>query len=208
MNKTQILLIFTIALILGLISGFLNLPIWFAMIALCMIVLPMSLYPTLNSLYFTKDINYVEKFLVERRKQPIYRFYYALANDNKADLEEALEILKKKYKNNPHWLAVFEIAYALHVNHLLSVKEKIGDIKQKDIRDYYEALVSVEQGDFEGAMKTENLMKKVWMKESILASIAMKKGLKEEANTHKQSAIEHAKGIQRYILVKEQENKK
>ncbi|KAA0549276.1 hypothetical protein FZW96_05020 [Bacillus sp. BGMRC 2118] len=207
MNKTQMLLNFIIALLLGLISGYYDFPLWITLIILSIILLPMNLYPIINSLYLTKDHDKVEKFLIQRKKQPMYMFYYALANDNKEESEDALERLRSRYKQNPHWKAVFEVAYALHFHSLLSVKEKIGDIKQKDARDYYEALVSIEQGDSEAAIEAVNPMKKQWMKESILAAVAKKKGMREEARNHENAAIEHAKGIQRYILVKVQEHR-
>lgn len=207
MQKTQILLIFMISVFFGMIGGFMELPFWIMMVAIFIVVIPISLYPIINSLYLTININKVEQFLVKRKKQPVYRYYYSLANRDREETDEALKVLMEKYKNNPHWKAVFEVAYAAHFNNLLSVKNQINDIKQKEIRDYYSALVLVEQQDFENARILSNQLKKAWMKESVLAVIAKNRGRDEEALNHKNKAIEHARGLQRYILMKEQENK-
>lgn len=200
-------MIFTISVIFGIIGGFMELPFWIMMVAIFIAVIPISLYPIINSLYLTLDINKVDQFLVKRKKQPVYRYYYALANRDLVETDEALKVLLEKYKNNPHWKAVFEVAYASHFNNLLSVKNQINDIKQNEIRNYYEALVLVEQQDFENGRILSNQLKKVWMKESVLALIARKSGRDEEARKHENTAIEHARGLQRYILVKVKENK-
>lgn len=70
------------------------------------------------------------------------------------------------------------------------------------MKSYYLALINIEERQFNAAWQWIERLNKKWMKEALLAEIALKKEEKDVAKKHAKSALKHTKGIQYYILKK------
>jgi hypothetical protein len=196
----QYLLLFVLCVVIGLVAGFYSLPFPILIPILIFLVTIVFLVPLLNNLYMTKNMDGVEKFLKARLNQPLFSFYYFLANNQMEEAFDALQLVLKKYRA-PQYQAAYKLAYALGRNDLSSEQESLEQMKHKQLKLYYEGLLAVEKGDFRTAQEKANEASKPWMKEVILAKIHGKQGNEEEEKSHIEKAISLTRGVQRYLLM-------
>jgi len=201
LNRKQITTIVVFAVLLGLIGAVIDFPFWVLLIITLIVTGMVSYFPVVMNLYVTKDMNKVEAFLQERLNQPVFHFYYALANEDDFQVEKALRSVLEKYKLK-HYQAVYTVTYKAYKGRLSEVRELLGKIKQPALRFYYEALLAIEVGELEGASKLVAEQKKPWMREIIAAEIAENRGEQKKATLHQHSAVELTRGLQRYLIVK------
>nr|WP_106779812.1 hypothetical protein [Lysinibacillus timonensis] len=148
-------------------------------------------------LYGTKNMKKVEKFLEGKRNEPIYAFVYAQANGTKEEQLASIEgILKKYTQQNVQYHYRF-IREMLNKDYTAALEEA-DHIGKEPIMSYSKALVFATQGNKEQAL-TYHLPNK-WMSEAILATIAKVENNEADFKTHKENAIQAARGIQRYVI--------
>ncbi|WP_421383726.1 hypothetical protein ACOJQI_03850 [Bacillus salacetis] len=201
LSKKQYILIIIAAILLGFLTDILQIPFWKTAVLIFLTVTLIIYVPFVWYMYFSRNTGNTGEYLKRRTRQPILQFYFSLANSETDQMEEALSILKKKYKS-PQMTAVFTVAYAAHQENLAAVKESIQHIKDLSARQYYEALLKVEEGQWDDAGKLASTLKKEWMKEAVKAELLHKKGEADAAKVHESKAIDLTKGMQRYILEK------
>ncbi|WP_108671668.1 hypothetical protein [Peribacillus acanthi] len=197
----QYVLLFIMSIAIGLIAGFYSIPFQTLIPILIIMVALIFSIPLINHLYVTKNIGSVEKFLKARFKQPLFAFYYFLANHQMEEAHDALLLVLKKYRA-PQYQAAYKLAYALGKNDLSSEHESLDQLKHKHLKLYYEGLLAVEIGDLSTAQKKANEATKPWMKEVILAKIQGHQGKKQEELKHMDKAISLTRGLQRFLLIK------
>ncbi|MDP5277184.1 hypothetical protein [Chengkuizengella axinellae] len=162
-------------------------------------VMMMSIIPNFITIYFTKDMGRVSKYL-EKSKNPIYNFYYAIANDNEIEVENALKKIDKKYKNTK-WSSLFRVLHAHYKRDFAFIHNQLNNIKIKSFKAYYESLIEIENGNFKKAQDMAINLSKPWMVKVVLSELSIKKGDIEEAKMHLDKAIEMTRGMQRYSLI-------
>ncbi|MGM0846244.1 MAG: hypothetical protein ACQEUT_14805 [Bacillota bacterium] len=200
-SRNQYVFIFILAISLGVLTAIWQMSFWITALLISLSVTLIVYVPFVWFMYFSKDAEKIGYYLEKRTKQPILQFYCSLANSDEKQAEEAMQLLKKKYKS-PNMSAIFTVAYAAHQDKLSTVKDDILLIKDHSARQYYEALLKIEEGHWEEAEEMSSTLKKPWMRDSVKAEVLYKKGLSEQAAAHKTNAIQLTKGIQRYLLVK------
>lgn len=151
--------------------------------------------------FYTKDIKKAEQFLLNNKKTPVFYFYYSLVNQLDEDLEIALTVLKAKYKQKAKQ-ALFTVPYALYKKDVATAKEDLSFIKHDKYKRYYEALLSISEEKLEHAKATANNLSTPWMKEVVLAQVALKEGNERLGQQHIQKALQLSKGIQKYTIWK------
>jgi Ca2+/Na+ antiporter len=201
LSKKQYFLIIILAILLGVFTAIWQIPFWRTAVLIFLSVTLIIYVPFVWYMYFSTNTESTGEYLKRRTRQPIIQFYYSLANSETAQMEEALSLLKKKYKA-PQMTAVFTVAYAAHQENLAAVKESIQLIKDVSARQYYEALLKIEEGQWEYAVEMIPVLQKSWMKEAVKADLLRKKGETETAELHESKAIDLTKGMQRYLLEK------
>jgi hypothetical protein len=70
------------------------------------------------------------------------------------------------------------------------------------IREYYQALIFIEEGKFQEALSIAEKINSSWMKHTIEAEVDLKEGNEEKAKTKAKQAISETKGLQKYALYK------
>ncbi|MGD6801250.1 hypothetical protein [Rossellomorea aquimaris] len=200
-SKTQYISIIILAISLGVLTAIWQINFWMTAIMIFLSVTLIVYIPYVWYMYFSQNTEKIGSYLNQRTKQPIIQFYCSLADSDERGAEEALHLLKKKYKS-PNITAIFTVAYAALENRLSTVRDDILLIKDSSVRQYYEALLKVEEGHYEEAEEMSSTLTKPWMGESMKAELLQKKGLSEQAAVHETKAIELTKGMQRYLLVK------
>ncbi|MGF2614838.1 hypothetical protein FZC84_08310 [Rossellomorea vietnamensis] len=200
-SKKQYIFIIILAISLGVLTAIWQISFWVTALMISLSVTLIVYAPFVWYMYFSKDAGKIGYYIEQRTKQPILQFYSSLANSDEEQASEALHLLKKKYKS-PNMTAIFTVAYAAHQNRLSAVKEDILMIKDPSVRNYYEALLKIEEGDWSEAEEMSSTLTKPWMRESVKASLLHEKGMPGQAHAHEERAIELTNGMQRYLLVK------
>ncbi|WP_066052737.1 DUF2892 domain-containing protein [Robertmurraya korlensis] len=201
LSRSQFSIIFGVAIVLGVIAALVDIPFWILIVVILFVTAAVSYLPIMFNLYITNDMKKVERFLEDRANQPIFHFYYAMANDDDFQIERALRDVREKYKKG-HYYTVYTVTYAAYKGKLVEERDLIAQIKQPTLRLYYEGLLAIEDGDLERAEQLVREQKKPWMREAILAEASAKRGNQELTIKHQQEAIRLTKGLQRFLLVK------
>jgi NOL1/NOP2/fmu family ribosome biogenesis protein len=204
LSRLQFSIILGLAIVLGMIIALVDFPFWMLIIAILLITAIVAYLPMIMNLYMTEDMKKVERFIEARLNQPVFHFYYALANEDAFQVEKALREVRDKYKKE-YYHAIYSVTYAAYKGKLVDEKEAIAQIKQPALRRYYEALLAIEEGELERASELAKEQRKPWMKEAILAGVANKRGERDLEIKHQQEAIRLTRGLQRYLLVKKYE---
>jgi hypothetical protein len=201
LSKIQYFLIISLAILLGVLTAIWQIPFLFTAVLIFLSVTLIVYVPFVWYMYFSKNTESTGKYLQQRTKQTILQFYYHLANSHVEQMEETLILLKKKYKS-PQMTAMFTVPYAAQQENLASAKESIPLIKDLSARQYYEALLKVEERQWDDVETMIPALQKEWMKEAIKSELLQKKGESAAANVHESKAISLTKGMQRYLLEK------
>ncbi len=201
LSRSQFTIILGFAIVLGTIAALVDIPFWILIVMILFITAAVSYLPIMINLYITDNMSKVERFLEARLNQPIFHFYYALANEDDFQVEKALRDVREKYKKG-HYYTIYSVTYAAYKGKLVEEKNVIAQIKHPALRLYYEGLLAIEEEELEHALQLANEQKKPWMKEAILAEVAGKRGERDLEIQHQQEAIRLTHGLQRYLLVK------
>ncbi|WP_391557786.1 DUF2892 domain-containing protein [Robertmurraya sp.] len=201
LSRSQFSIILGFAIVLGVIAALVDIPFWILIVVILLITAAVSYLPIMMNLYITDDMKKVERFLEARLNQPIFHFYYALANEDIFQVEKALRDVREKYKK-AHYYMIYSVTYAAYKGKLVEERDSIAQIKQPALRLYYEGLLAIEEEELERASQLASEQKKPWMKEAILAEVAVNRGNHELTIQHQQEAIRLTHGLQRYLLVK------
>ncbi len=156
------------------------------------------LFEMIYTLYGTKNMKKVEKFLESKKSEPIYALILLQANGSMDEQLRTIEDILKKYpKNYIHHNYRF-IREMLNKNYDTALNEA-EKIEKEPFMSYCKALVYATQGNKEQALDFP--LPKKWMSEAILATLAKVDNNQKSYETHKENAIEAARGIQRYGLI-------
>ncbi|OHR63603.1 hypothetical protein HMPREF3291_16205 [Bacillus sp. HMSC76G11] len=199
----QHVLFYSFVFLLCFLLGFIQAP--FYLIAL-LLIFSMSwyMYIQISPILFSKDVHKSEKFILKHQKNPMYQFYYAIANNLDDEAEAALAKFNAKYKNS-HRQALINTSFALYRKDVSEAKKHVVSIKPPVYRTYYEALIAAQSRQYDAAKRLAEQLPKGWMKESVLAEISQKQGNRASAKQHAESAYEQTRGLQRYLIYKNNE---
>nr|WP_309098329.1 hypothetical protein [Fredinandcohnia onubensis] len=200
----RVAVLFGVALLLGVLLGFLELGQPTSMIISMIVIVVLGTYLFIYPIYWEKNVRKIESYLEKRRKNPAFKLYYGMGNRIDQDVQEATVALLRKYKD-PARRALFKTLHALYEDDILRVKKDIEDIHPPQYKAYYQAIVAVEEGKLEQAAEFGNQVKSEWMKHALASGIAKKKGDHGEYVAEIQKAYEKTRGMQRYIIYKQYE---
>lgn len=204
LSRLQFSIILGFAIVLGVMAALVDYPFWILLVAILLLTAIVAYLPMIMNLYITEDMKKVEKFIEARLNQPVFHFYYALANEDDFQVEKALREVRDKYKK-PYYYAVYSVTYAAYKGKLIEEKEGIAQIKQPALRLYYQGLLAIEEGELDRGSQLAKEQRKPWMKEAVLAGVANKRGERDVEIKHQQEAIRLTRGLQRYLLVRRYE---
>lgn len=164
-------------------------------------ILLVVLYPMLHTILFETNISKIERFLLKNKKNPNLYMIYALANELDEEVRGLTEKLLQKYKNRSRQ-AMYTVGKALYFKDIEEAKLHINQISQLSYRLYYQSIILIEEGDFDGAVKMIEEVSTKWMKDALLAELEKKRNNLPNAKKYANQAKLHSKGLQRYLLHK------
>lgn len=204
---------FIIAVVLAVFLLFLlertvNINLWIQLVIIYIVMVAFLLLPTFNILYFTRDGKKVEKFLVRNKKNPYYRFIYAIAHKQEKGIIHSYRKLLRTNSYKKHF-PLLTIIFSVFFKNTIGLEEEIAKLTNQNTKNYYTLRLMIENKESNNIEESLSLVKNRWMKESLLAEIALKKGERLQAKEHLQYALQFSRGLPHYLLEKElQELKK
>jgi hypothetical protein len=157
--------------------------------------------PNFYVIHFGSDLKMIEKALISNRAVPLYNFILASANRDDKEVAFSIEALLNRYKSSSKQ-ALFRTLHAAYKEEILTVKEEIKLITPEKSQYFYQALVSIEEGNIMEAEKYKNLVDKPITKNILKIEMMLKVGQLAEAYQLSLQALEQAKGIQKYTIYK------
>ncbi|OIK10810.1 hypothetical protein BIV60_20285 [Bacillus sp. MUM 116] len=190
-----------IMLVLGFALGFFSVN-WILSLICIAAVASAYLFILFSPILFTNDISKTEKFLIKNRKKPFYDLNFSIANNLENDVEDAIQKVLSKYKA-PFRHALFLTIYSLYKHDTEKAKTHLEGIQPLKYREYYRALVCVEEGNLQDAVTISNKINSPkWMKLIIMAEVYLKEGNNEKAKICAIQAVKETKGLQKYAIYK------
>ncbi|MEH7235279.1 hypothetical protein [Bacillus sp. JJ1562] len=198
------IVLFGVAILLGVLLGFLDVGQPFSMIISMIVIVGLSTYLFVYPIYWEKNVKKIESYLEKRRKNPLFKLYYGMGNRIDQDVKEATEALLQKYKQ-PARQAIFKTLFALYEDDIGRAKKDIEEIQPPQYRYYYQAIIAIEEGQVNEATELSGQINSEWMKHALAAGIAKKEGNQAEYVAEIQKAFEKTRGMQRYVIYKQYE---
>lgn len=188
---------YSMAFILGILIAMFQWPFWIA-IAVLIFASFIMIGDVLFTLYGTTNINRVEKFIIKKKKEPIYAFIYSQGFGKKEDQIIAIDAILKKYKQQhiAHYYRCIQEYLKDNLELALDEANKIG---KEPLMGYSKALVLAKMGKENEALS--NTPSKPWMQEAIRAAIAISKNDADAFEKHANNAIHSTRGIQRLSII-------
>ena len=165
------------------------------------IIFAIVMYPILKISFWETNLEKIENFLVKNKKNANFYIIYALANKTDDEVKSITNKLVAKTKNKSR-IAHYKMMEAIYFKDLTAARKIVVDIVDPKYRNYYEAMIAIEDGD---EKRAEELMKEIpnnWMYYALLVVHEQKKNNLAKAKKYAQKAIEETKGLQRYLLHK------
>lgn len=153
------------------------------------------IYKQIYTVYFSKNLQRIEKFITDQQNNPVYNHLYMSAHGTK---EEELAAIERILASNKQPLVQHTYLFnrALLLDDIEMAKKEARQIPKESLRIYCIAYVKALEGDAEGARAAS--FEKDWMTYAIEAIIAWQ--LKDvnifEAQVTK--SLETVRGIQYY----------
>ncbi|WLR52069.1 hypothetical protein LC040_03910 [Bacillus tianshenii] len=201
MLNVRTIVTYVLVFVVSLGLSFLEVSLGIILFTAFFLVSALIFAPFYHSVFLQKNPEKVEKFLVQNKKQPIYQFYYGLANERDEDVEEAYKKIVKKYKRKDK-RAIYDIIYALYHHDPQAARQSINNIQVSLYKDYYKASIFIEERRFPLAEQILDEIPQDWMREALKAEIEMKTKRRKRAVPFAERALEHSRGLQKYMLYK------
>lgn len=182
---------------LGAVFAMMDWPIWM-LYTLIGVIIIISISSLIYTVAFSTNMEKIKKYLNKNKKNEIYYYAHILPTATDYDLIEALQKIVAKYKNSKYE-AIYGAYLALLQDDTYKAKQYISIIKHTEIGRYTQALIDVYEGNYDEAANA-NIQKR-WMSEGILTYIAFFQKDVAAFNKHRDNAIEHARGVQRYVNI-------
>ncbi len=200
MNLFRLSITFIFGFFLATFLFFLKFPILVIISTLVVFILAFVVLPQAFTAYRSNNIKSIEKFLVANHKKPLFAYPLALANSNDMAVEESLRAVVAKY-NQPYMQNVYKTILALHLKNIKAADIYAKKIENEPLKSYYAAYIAAKKGEFEEAVLHEENVNVEWMIHALHALYAHEKGKQDEFSIESKLAVNHSRGVQKYILL-------
>ena len=195
--KFILLLVIAGSLTLGLIL--IGVPKWLVFVIIILLYILYSAVWPAHIIYKSKSIKAIHRYIKGNTSQPIFKYAYALANDQEQSIESALKLIVNEYKDDD-MTHIYGAKLAIYQNKSSEILEQAEKIEDENYKNYYNAYANVLKGHFDVASGYISQVQTPWMIHSLKAVEAKKRGNMEGFRDEAALSIESAVGIQRYVL--------
>lgn len=164
------------------------------------ITLPVLLIPQLYIMFFTKNVNLVEKYIYMKRKHPYYALLIELTNGNFTKATDHACHLKSPFYSQTRKSAMASIE--IELRNLRKAEITTQDIKNQDIRHHNLALIALLDANWEVFQHLKDKIKSKALQYALEAEAAFKNGNTEESERLGHLAIASCAGIQKWLFIK------
>ena len=192
--KKKLLWMIPLAIVIGVGFAMQDWPIWMG-IALFVFIAILEIPIMLYTLYASQNLARITKYIVQNRKNPIYKYMYLLPEGTEASLIESMDTILRKYKQ-PNIQAIYGANRAILLEDFDEARRLVNPVLQSEIGQYTMALIAAMQGNSEEMQQYK--VEKEWMRAGLEANLAFAQGDMITFDRASQQAIDSAKGVQYY----------
>ncbi|MGM9950643.1 MAG: hypothetical protein ACI33P_10975 [Lysinibacillus sp.] len=189
MGFTIFILLF--AMILGIITVLLKLPLWLFVAAVIGLSLARA-FQVIHVLYRSQDVERIARFLQSSAKNPLYHYTLSLKSGSRQAQLQAIDLVLGAYRS-PLIQGMYRSSRAMLEHDYSAAKGFASQIPDEAMRSYTLALVAAAQGEKAAG---SYILQKPWMSSIIAATQFYKNGDMTEFERHKQEALANSRGIQ------------
>ena len=192
--KKKLLWMIPLALVIGVGFAMLEWPFWMGMtlfVVIALMEIPIMIY----TLYASQNLTKITKYIIQNRKNPIYKYMYLLPEGTEASLIESMDTILRKYKQ-PNIQAIYGANRAILLDDFDEARRLVYPVLQSEIGQYTMALIAAMQGNSEEMQQYK--VEKEWMRAGLEANLAFAQGDMITFDRASQQAITSAKGVQYY----------
>ncbi|WP_373228795.1 hypothetical protein [Cohnella sp.] len=207
MSALKIVILFVLGLIIGTSLVYLDIELSLFTVFIIIFVISMIFYYSyyFYIMFFTKNVNVVDKFINKKNKHSYYLLLIAIVEKKYDDAERYMKKLGSVY--NQTKIAI-HASIQLEKKNLEEAEETILKIKNHNIRNHNLALLALLQGRWELFKKNKNQVKHAGMKYALMAEAAFIRKESVEAEKFGELAISSSAGLQKWLLVKSLEHQR
>jgi hypothetical protein len=189
-----------LSIVLARFLFFLNYPLLIIVSTTFIFFLAIYVLPQKFMTYRSNNLNLIKKFLMTKKKKPLFAYPLALANGTPKEVEESLRAILAKYKQ-PYMQNVYKTILALHLKNIDAADTYAQKIDSEPLKSYYAAYIAAKKGDFEEADRHEENIDVEWMIHSLHAIYAQEKGQYDDLVNESRAAITLSRGVQKFIML-------
>lgn len=158
-----------------------------------------TIYP-MYLIYKSNSLVAIDKYVIRNRKKTLFRYAYALAYGNTQEIEEALELILKKYRQNEMQI-IYSANLALHRKDIGRLIQHANQMTKPDLQQYYLGIAYSLNGEEDSANRCLANITTPWMIHSLQASIALLREDIETFQAEANQAVNSATGLQKYTIM-------
>lgn len=168
-------------------------------ILIIVLYLAISILKPLHTIYKSKSIKTLDRYVTLNNKRPIFNYSYALGHGNDQDIENSLKRIINVYSQDS-MRPIYSANLAIHQNKPNEVLEFVEQISESDYKYYYSGISFAMRKQYDKAEEFSTKTRTPWMDHGLKAFIFKEKkeyeGFKKEAAL----SISNAVGMQRYVM--------
>lgn len=157
------------------------------------------IFPSIYTVFLTKNSSKVERFLQSNREKLLFHYTYALAHESKEKQQLLLKmIVEKEQHPNDHFY--FKSSLALLSNDFDEAIEYAMQIPDEDLRHYTMAYVEINRGNTPRASILLQRLPFSWRRSTLEALLAFSEQKIDEFRENTTAALKNCRGIDRYTI--------
>lgn len=199
MELVKLTLIYLFAILACSFLLLMDIPTWLIVILLILYVFMFTLYPHFNALWWTNNLKKIDRFLKRNKQKALFAYPYAIAHESLAEQKDALQRIISTHQQ-PYIKHNYACLLALLEEHYDQALTEAKQIQKEPYQSYMIAHSEVLLGNIESAREMMPQLSEKWMVPSIESLISAKEQNKENFTRYSAEAIEHARGVQKYLL--------
>ena len=199
MRLLPFIYIFIFGVVLTVALLFIELSFWLIYIVIIIIYVILLVSPQMYTVYKSKNLNKIERFLEKNKRKAIFTFPIAVKTGNQEEIIYAIELILSKYKQ-PYMQEVYKTNLALLENNVSLFEQRAKQISKEPLLTYYIAYAEALKGNFENAQALKQKLSVGWMPYAIDAIIAKEMGDLSALRIAAEESIHLARGIQKFTL--------
>ncbi|OMC87886.1 hypothetical protein BK128_06080 [Viridibacillus sp. FSL H7-0596] len=199
MHLFKLTFIYLVAIISCTFLLIMDLPIVVVFLLLFMYVFALTMFPYLNTLFWSNNISKMDRFITKHKTKPVFAYPYAVAHKTVTEQKISVQKILSSYKKQDVQHNYRSLLATLDKDFELALVEA-KQLQKEPIRSYTIAHIETLLGNFEAAKSLIPNLKKEWMPHAIEGLIAYEQHDFQTFEKEAHAATAKVRGLQKHLL--------